>query len=159
MSKSACDCVHIYDHVCITSLLTSGKQEAARGATGFNARTGEFLFLKAKLGRHVLSTKRMIFHEPRGLLSHYLNLTGDGMPCSGSGAVMAGMSHPVRVVLMAILNTGTATLPIPGMPAPWSMPTEDPLGRPGRKSPETVAEIPPGARPETFEAEAATIYI
>jgi len=74
----------IYDHVMATSLLTEGGKQGARvvGATGVNARTGEFYIFKAKstvlstgapAGLWIFSTElagATLFQEP--------NLTGEG---------------------------------------------------------------------------------
>jgi len=91
--------VEIYDHVCISGLLTTGGKQGARvvGATGVNSRTGEFYVFKGKAS--VISMyfpqRQWIFStELRGLTySHRTpNLTGDGHAMLWkAGAVMTGV--------------------------------------------------------------------
>jgi succinate dehydrogenase/fumarate reductase flavoprotein subunit len=91
--------VAIYDHTFISSLLNAGGKQGSRivGATGVNARTGEFYIFKSKAS--VLSMyfpqRQWIFStEIRGLTySHRTpNLTGDGHALSWkAGAVVAGV--------------------------------------------------------------------
>jgi len=91
--------VQIYDHVFISSLLTAGGKQGARvvGATGINARTGEFYIFKGKasvLGMYFPQRQWIFSTEIRGLTySHRTpNLTGDGHAMLWqAGAVMAGV--------------------------------------------------------------------
>ena len=91
--------VDIYDHVMVTGLLNQGGMQGAKvvGATGLNARTGEFYVFKGKAS--VLSMfqpqREWIFStELRGLTFSWRtpNLTGDGHAMAWlAGAEFAGM--------------------------------------------------------------------
>jgi succinate dehydrogenase/fumarate reductase flavoprotein subunit len=91
--------VHIYDHVFISSLLTSGGRQGGRvvGATGVNTRTGEFYVFQGKasvLSMYFPQRQWIFSSEIRGLTySHRTpNLTGDGHAIAWkAGAVMAGV--------------------------------------------------------------------
>jgi succinate dehydrogenase/fumarate reductase flavoprotein subunit len=91
--------VTIYDHVFVSSLLNAGGKQGARvvGATGVNARTGEFYIFKAKasvLCMYFPQREWIFSTELRGLTySHRTpNLTGDGHAMAWkAGALMAGV--------------------------------------------------------------------
>ena len=90
--------VNLYDHVFISSLLTEGGKQGARviGATGVNARTGEFYIFKGKasvLCMYMPQRQWIFSTEIRGLTySHRTpNLTGDGHAMAWrAGALIAG---------------------------------------------------------------------
>ena len=91
--------VNIYDHVFISSLLTSKGIQGNRvlGATGVNTRTGEFSVFKGKasvLAMYFPQREWIFSTEIRGLTySHRTpNLTGDGHAMAWkAGAEMAGV--------------------------------------------------------------------
>ncbi len=91
--------VRIFDHVFVSSLLNAGGKQGARvvGATGVNARTGEFYVFSAKasvLCMYFPQREWIFSTELRGLTySHRTpNLTGDGHAMAWkAGAVMAGV--------------------------------------------------------------------
>ena len=90
--------VDIYDRIFVSSLLTEGGKQGARvvGATGVNARTGEFYIFKGKASVicMYMPQRQWIFStEIRGLtFSHRTpNLTGDGHAMVWkAGGAMAG---------------------------------------------------------------------
>jgi succinate dehydrogenase/fumarate reductase flavoprotein subunit len=91
--------VKIYDHIFVSSLLTAGGKQGTRvvGATGVNARTGEFYVFNGKasvLSMYFPQREWIFSTELRGLTySHRTpNLTGDGHAMAWkAGAVMAGV--------------------------------------------------------------------
>jgi succinate dehydrogenase/fumarate reductase flavoprotein subunit len=91
--------VTVYDHVFVSSLLTAGGKQGGRvaGATGVNARTGEFYTFKSKasvLCMYFPQRQWIFSSEIRGLTySHRTpNLTGDGHAIAWkAGALMAGV--------------------------------------------------------------------
>ena len=91
--------VNIYDHIFVSSLLTAGGKQGARivGATGVNARTGEFYVFKGKasvLCMYMPQREWIFSTEIRGLTYAHRtpNLTGDGHAMTWkAGAVMAGV--------------------------------------------------------------------
>ncbi len=95
--------VNIYDHIFVSSLLTAGGKQGARviGATGVNARTGEFYVFrgKASVMSMYFPQRQWIFStEIRGLTySHRTpNLTGDGHAMAWrAGAVLAGVEASI----------------------------------------------------------------
>jgi succinate dehydrogenase/fumarate reductase flavoprotein subunit len=108
--------VPIYDHVMATTLLTEGGKQGARviGATGVNARTGEFYIFKAKAtllstgapaGLWIFSTELAgfaLFQEP--------NLTGEGTAM----AWQAGAELTMLERSSAMLSSGGFSYPMYG---------------------------------------------
>lgn len=91
--------VDIYDHLFVSSLLTSGGKQGAKvvGATAFHTRTGEFYVFKGKASVLCMfqPQREWIFStELRGLTYSWRtpNLTGDGHAMAWrAGAEFAGM--------------------------------------------------------------------